>query len=313
MIRIQENMILAPYTIYKIGGPARFFVEANNADEAREALAFASEKHISFIILGAGSNVLISDKGFDGLIIRMSGGTVAVDGERMKVDAGVMMARAVVESGRASLAGFEWGIGVPGTLGGSVRGNAGCFGGEIKDVVEFVEVFDADRKNVRNFSHDECAFGYRDSIFKKHPEWVVLSATLHLKKGDRNGVQEEIRRITHARVAKQDIGAKCCGCIFKNVSWTRRDINKEELLVRFPEFNQFADSPNIPSAFLIDRAGLKNQCARNVCVSDRHANFFINRGGASSDDVRILIAQVKEEVQKRFGIALEEEIHLIGF
>ena len=313
MIDIKENILLAPYTLYKIGGPARFFIEAINAEHLQEAVVFAADKHIPFVILGAGSNVLISDKGFNGVVIRMTGGTVITEGERMHVDAGVMMARAVMQSGRSALHGFEWGIGVPGTIGGSVRGNAGCFGGEMKDVVESVDVFDSQTVTRYTLHAIRCEFGYRDSIFKKHPEWIVLSATLYLHKGNQQAIQQAIQRITKERVAKQDIGSKCCGCIFKNAEWPHDASERELLMVRFPELAVFRDRPTIPSAFLIDHAGLKGSVQRNVCISDKHANFFINKGDGTSDDVMTLIARAKELVKKKYGIELHEEIHLIGF
>ena len=313
MIDIKENIALAPFTIYKIGGPARFFVEAANVGELKEALQFAGEKKIPFVVLGAGSNVLVSDKGFNGLVIRMSGGAVRVEGERVHVDAGVMMARAVLESGRAALQGFEWGIGVPGTMGGSVRGNAGCFGFEMKDVVESVEAFDASTGLIKNFSHAECGFGYRDSFFKTHPEWIIVSAVLRLRAGERDAIEQEIRRITRERVLKQDIGSKCCGCIFKNAEWPDDASEREALALRFPELGAFRDRPTIPSALLIDRAGLKGTHAGNVCISEKHANFFINKGGGTSNEVMALIAVAKEAVRKKYGIDLHEEICMIGF
>ena len=312
-IDIKEDVLLAPYTIYKIGGPARFFVETANADDIKSAVKFATEKGIPFVVLGAGSNVLVSDKGFDGLVIRMSGGSVRIEGERMHIGAGVMMARGVTESGRAGLHGFEWGIGVPGTIGGSVRGNAGCFGGEMKDVVESVEVYDADTGSIKKFSHAECGFRYRDSVFKTHPEWVVVSAVLRLRMGDREIIQQEIRRIIQERVAKQDIGSKCCGCIFKNAEWPADPNERAALVARFPELAEFRDRPTIPSAFLIDHAGLKGTNVGNVCISDKHANFFINKGNGTSSEVMALIAHTKEKVRQKYGIELHEEIHLIGF
>ena len=313
MVGIKENIALAPFTIYKIGGPARFFAEVGGAVELKEALAFAGEKKIPFTVLGAGSNVLVSDKGFNGLVIRMSGGAVRVEEERMHVDAGVMMARAVAESGRAALRGFEWGIGVPGTVGGSVRGNAGCFGSEMRDVVESVEVFDASTGLIKNFSHAECGFGYRDSFFKTHPELIIVSVVLRLHAGEDDAIEQEIRRITQERVLKQDIGSKCCGCIFKNAEWPRDPSEREALMSRFPELGAFWDRATLPSALLIDHAGLKGMHAGNVCISEKHANFFINKGGGTSDEVVALIAVAKKEVRKKYGIDLQEEIHMIGF
>lgn len=313
MIEIKENVVLAPYTIYKIGGPARFFVEAVHAQNLREALAFAAEKKLKYVILGAGSNVLISDNGFNGLVIRMTGGNIRVEEECITVDAGVMMARAVTESGRGALRGFEWGIGVPGTVGGSIRGNAGCFGGEMKDVVESVEVFDRDTRAIRHFSHNDCGFGYRNSFFKTHPEWIIVSAVFRLQKGDTQEILQEIRRITQERIAKQDIGTKSCGCIFKNVLWPLDKNEVEKYCIQFPELAVFRDRATIPSAFLIERCGLKGQCVGSICISDKHANFFINNGGGKSEEVMTLIAIAKKEVRKKYDIDLEEEIYFIGF
>jgi UDP-N-acetylmuramate dehydrogenase len=257
--------------------------------------------------------MLISDNGFDGLVIRMTGGEIQVEGERMVVDAGVMMARAVMESGKAALHGFEWGIGVPGTIGGSIRGNAGCFGGEMKDVVESVNVFDMQAQAVRCFSRQDCGFGYRNSIFKTHPEWIVVSAVLCLQSGDHQMIQKEIGRIAQERITKQDIGTKSCGCIFKNISWPSDKSGAEKLRTQFPELTIFREYATIPSAFLIDRCGLKGRCEGSICISDKHANFFINGGGGKSEEVMALIAITKEEVKKKYGIDLEEEIHRIGF
>ena len=312
MIKIRENIPLAPYTIYKIGGFARFFVEITGIDDLREAVVFAREKGLKHVILGAGSNMLISDNGFDGLVIRMTGGGIQVQGERMAVDAGVMMARAVTESGKAALHGFEWGIGVPGTIGGSIRGNAGCFGGEMKDVVESVEVFDVQTATSYKLQATNCAFGYRNSIFKTHPEWIVVCAVLCLETGDREMIQKEIGRIAHERVIKQDIGTKSCGCIFKNISWPSDNGSKEKLCAQFPELAVFRGRSTIPAAFLIDGCGLKGRRVGSICISDKHANFFINQGEGTSKDVVALIAVAKEEVKKKYGIDLEEEIYFLG-
>ena len=312
-IHVKENVTLAPYTIYKIGGAARFFVEAVNADEVREALEFAAEKNLPIFILGAGSNILINDKGFDGLVVRMIGGELKVEGCKLTVGAGAMMACAVTEAAKAGLTGFEWGIGVPGTIGGSVRGNAGCFGGEMKDVIESVEVFDAIKTISDKRQAVSCEFSYRDSIFKKHPEWIILSATLKLHEGDPQVIQENIKRITRERSKKQDIGTKSCGCIFKNVSWTRGDINKEKLLLQFLELAQFKDKLNTPASFLIDQVGRKGKCFGRICISPKHANFFVNEGGATAEEAVIAIAAAKDAVKNKYGILLEEEIEYVGF
>lgn len=320
-IEIKEDTSLSGYTIYKIGGPAKFFVEVRNSKELEEALEWAEGKMLPIFILGAGSNILVSERGFDGLVIHIISREVKVDGERLTADAGVMMAKAVLESANVGLTGFEWAIGIPGTIGGSVRGNAGCFGGEMKDVVESVRILRSkdgrsglqDQFSLLTLNNSECEFSYRDSIFKRHPEWVILSATLKLKKGDQKEIQARIASITKERSEKQDIGSKTCGCIFKNISWTRKDINKSKLLERFPELAQFKDQPNIPASFLIDQAGLKGRRVGKVFISPKHANFFVNEGGASADEVIILIGIAKDTVRRKYGMLLEEEIQFVGF
>ncbi|MFY9462761.1 MAG: UDP-N-acetylmuramate dehydrogenase [Candidatus Sungiibacteriota bacterium] len=337
MIEIKEHEPLAPHTIYKIGGTARFFASVKNRAELEEALKFATDHGAPFFIMGAGSNTLVSDKGFDGMVIRMAGGEIKIDGEpsnttlavaegdknevakvdilgeRMTADAGVMMARAAAEAARAGLAGFAWAIGVPGTIGGSVRGNAGCFGNEMKDVVESVDVFDAIKATSYKIQATSCQFAYRDSIFKRHSEWVVVSATLKLGKGDSAIIQQEIRAMSMERAAKQDIGAKSCGCIFKNPAWLDVFEAKEKLLAQFPELAVFAERPEIPAAFLIDRAGLKGKRTGHIIISDKHANFFVNEGGGTAGEARSLIASAKSAVQEKYGIVLQEEIQYLGF
>lgn len=308
-----ENEPLARHTVFKIGGPARFFVEAESAEDFIAALKAAFTNNISWLILGAGSNILASDKGFDGVVIRWSGGEVKVNGSKMEIEAPVAMARAASESIKAGLAGFEWAVGIPGTVGGSVRGNAGCFGGEMKDVVESIKILDMSGGGIREMTAGEAAFAYRESIFKKRPELVVISATLNLKPGDANEGIKLLRQYTLRRSETQDIGSQSAGCIFKNVLWSRRDVNREKLLNRFPELAEFSGSPGISTGFLIDRAGLKGRTAGGAKISERHGNFFLNTGGASAGDVITLIAMAKQYVERKFGILLEEEIQYIGF
>lgn len=334
---VRENVPLAPYTIYKIGGAARFFAEVKSAEELRQALAFAVQKGLvppapslnsrsdgagrspganfsaGFFIMGAGSNTLVADEGFEGMVIHMTGVSVRVEGENMIVDAGVMMARAAAEAARAGLAGFSWAIGVPGTIGGSVRGNAGCFGREMKDVVESIEVFDAVKATNYKLQATSCEFAYRDSVFKRHPEWIVLSATLKLAHGGTASIQEEIRRISAERTVKQDVGIKSCGCVFKNPSWSDREESKDTLIARFPELAEFAARATVPASFLIDRAGLKGSRAGRIVISPKHANFFLNEGGGTAGEVAVLISRAQDAVRKKYGIRLTEEIQYVGF
>lgn len=312
MMKVRKNIDLKPYTIFKIGGRARYFCEVDSSQEFKEALRWAAKNNLQFFILGAGSNVLISDKGFSGLVIKNKLKNIKIKNTDVHVGAGSTMARVVAETVKAGLAGFEWAIGIPGTIGGSVRGNAGCFGFETKDVLESVEIFDTKKATSYKLQATSCQFGYRNSIFKHSPNLIIFSALLKLKKGNLQESQEKISEYSKMRVASQDIGAQCAGCIFKNVLWSRRDINKTDLVKRFPELKKFSNQKEIPAAFLIDDLGLKGTKIGNAQISRRHANYFINLGNASAQDVIMLIGLTKERIQNHYGILLEEEIHHIS-
>jgi UDP-N-acetylmuramate dehydrogenase len=313
MIKLKEDILLAPHTYYKIGGPARFFVDALTLQDMREALRFAVKMKLPYFVLGNGSNILISDKGFPGLVIKSSANNIAIDGSRVTVDAGVSMARAVAATVAAGLIGIEWAIGIPGALGGSVRGNAGCFGGEMKDTVRAVRVYDAAKDEERLMDAKDCKFQYRESIFKHHPELAILSAVLQLSTGGREASQKMIAEFAKKRADSQAIGSKSAGCIFKNILWDSRDIDKLHVLARFPELAVFLASPAIPAAYCIEAAGLKGRRAGDVEISQRHANYFVNLGKATADDVVRLIKITKQEVESKFGLKLQEEIQYIGF
>lgn len=323
MIALRHNIILAPYTVYKIGGPARFFAEARNEQEMKEALDFAAKNQAAIFILGAGSNILVSDKGFDGLAIHIIGGELRINGPEVTVDAGIMMPRLAIETAKAGLSGLEWGTGVPGTAGGAVRGNAGCFGGEMKDVIESVEVLDF--LNAKRFTLNarECQFGYRESIFKKHPEWIILSAVLKLKQEDparTAELLEVIRQKSAERIGEQPIGESSAGSIFKGVPLSEEIL--EKLGNRIPWWHRKHENSSwvfenrrgfISAGFFIEMAGLKGWRVGNAVVSPKHANFIINPGNAKAEDILTLISIIKDTCMRKFGVILEEEIQYVGF
>lgn len=303
MLNIIENVALAPYTVFKIGGNSDYFCEVKNKEELIEALAWANKKQLAYFILGAGSNVLFPDEGFRGLVIKMNLQGLSKksdfhhnDGSPTSiiVEAGVSMARAVsfaIEHGIGR--GFEWGVGVPGTIGGSIYGNAGCYGGEMEDVVESVEALNASSPHAfQDMPRADCQFSYRHSIFKEHPEWIILGSTLKLNASDPNQSRAKVIEYTKKRTTSQDIGSKCAGCIFKNY---------------IPKDGGQAMSAGL----LIDKAGLKGRVIGGAMVSGKHANFIVNNGTATARDIVDLIGVIKDEVQKVHGVLLEEEIKII--
>ncbi len=312
-IVMEESEPLARHAVFKIGGPARFFVAAKSAKDVAAGVQLARERGAPWVMLGAGSNVLVSDQGFPGVVIHPAAGRIRVTGTELIADAGAPMARAVAAAAQAGLTGFEWAIGVPGTIGGSVFGNAGCFGSEMQDVVSSVAVFNALTGATESWPGSEARFSYRDSIFKRRPELVILSATLALRPGDSASGQRLIREHTARRAEAQDIGTHSAGCMFKNIPWTRRDVDPERLLERHPELVPFRQNPAIPAGFLIDQVGLKGRAIGRAKVSERHGNFFLNTGGATAEEVVMLAGLAKERVHRRYGLLLEEEIRYVGF
>jgi len=284
-MNITENIILAPYTVFNIGGPADFFCEVKNKEELVEVLDWARDNKTPFFIMGAGSNLLVSDDGFRGLAIKMSSQNIDLLGEnKIFVAAGVSMARAVNFSIEKGFGGFEWGVGIPGTVGGAVFGNAGCFGGEMKDAVDSVSILE---RKIFELPNDACEFAYRHSVFKRHPEWIILGATLNFFPGDKEKSRAKVLEYTKKRTASQDIGEKCAGCIFKN------------------------PKQDLAAGYLIDKVGLKGAKIGGAMVSGKHANYIVNTGGATARDVKELIMVIKDEVKKVNGILMEEEIRII--
>lgn len=311
--KLLRNFPLASLSSMHIGGNANYFLRSTAEDDLIEGVRFAGEKDLPFIILGGGTNVLIHDRGHAGVVLRVAHREVAADGDRLTIDAGAPMAFGAARAAALGLSGFEWAIGIPGTVGGSVRGNAGCFGGEMKDVVETVRYYDAEKDEIAVLANSECEFGYRTSIFKKHPERVVLSATLKLEKGETSAIQEKIKGYSESRTGTQPIGKKSAGCIFKNISWQRRDIDQLQLISKFPEFAAFTSLPGIPAAYCIDAVGLKGKKVGGASISTRHANYFLNNNDATAEDIVMLIAIAKEYVHRKFRLQLEEEVQYVGF
>lgn len=311
--RLKQDEPLAKHVNFRIGGPADAYLEAKTADEAVEAIRIARTNRMPWVVIGGGSNVLVSDAGFRGLVIQTVFRGWRQEGNRVTADAGVLsvfLARATVDAG---LTGFEWAIGLPGTVGGAVRGNAGCFGGEMKDSVETVRIYDPGADAERLMTWAECKFGYRDSIIKHmQPAPVVLDVTLALAPGDKKAGKARLDEIIRARKEKQPQGASSAGCMFKNVALNgKEDLWKLRQETDIP--SEFMEAKSIPAGWLIDQADLKGTKVGDAEVSDKHGNFCLNRGSATADQVVQLTALIKSNIRNRFGVQLEEEVQLIGF
>ncbi len=293
---IQKNVSLADYTSFRIGGPARYFFEAKTKQDVIKAVKTAKRLDLPFFILGEGSNILVSDQGFDGLIIRVKNQELRIKNTDKKskvivAGAGLLLGELVNTSIENNLTGLEWAVGIPGTVGGAISGNAGAKGKSIADVVEEVEVFCANDLKIKNYKVKDCKFSYRDSIFKYNRNLIILSAGFCLKKGNTQRSREILKQILKERAEKIPTGYSA-GCIFKN-----------------PTPHHFSQKSGGGSAGeLIEKCGLKGFSIGGAKVSFQHANFIINTGKATAKDVLNLINLIKRVVKDKTGIKLQEEI-----
>lgn len=308
---------LKKWTTFKIGGPARYFFVAENEADLIKAIKISQQLKIPYFILGEGSNLLVSDEGFKGLIIKIKNKKLKIKNinknfKNIKVGAGILLNQLVIKTIKLGLTGLEWAVGIPGTLGGAIYGNSGLTGQKnISSVIEKVKVLEIkDSKfKIKNFSKNDCRFGYRKSIFQHKPNLVILSACLKLKKGDKEEIKKEISEILKRRKEKIPNGFSA-GCIFKNPEFSNRF---SKFLKLYPEWQIFKKSGIIPAGWLIEKAGLKGKKIGGAKVSEKHANFIINEGRAKAEDVIKLIDLIKKKVKEKFSLKLEEEIKLLGF
>lgn len=286
--KIQKNISLKNYTFFRIGGPAKYFLKVEEKQDLIEAVKVAKDIKLPFFILGAGSNLLISDKGFNGLVIKIGNKEYEIKDREIFVEAGMMLGELLMALLKDELIGLEWASGIPGTIGGAIQGNAGSFGKSMKDNVKEVEVFDLKEQKIKTFKNKDCRFDYRESVFKKNRNLIILSVKIQLKKGNKKEIEKRIKESLDYRKATQPLGFPSAGSIFKN-------------------------PPGFSAGDLIEKCGLKGKKIRGAKISEKHANFIVNLGEARAKDVMALIGLIKKEVKEKKGILLEEEIQFLGF
>lgn len=288
-MEIKKNVALAEYTTFKIGGPAKYFFAVKNKNEVIKAIEWAKNKNLPFFILGGGSNLLVSDKGYNGLVIKIQNSNLKIQNYNSKskiiCEAGRPLSSLVEEAAKNNLTGIEWAVGIPGTVGGAIRGNAGAFEGSIADAVKLVEALDIKTAETRFLKNKDCRFSYRDSIFKKNKNLVIISAEFEFLKGVREKIKEKIKEHLDYRNQRHP-KRPSAGSIFKN-----------------PE-GFFARN-------LILECGLGGRIIGGAKISKEHPNFIVNLGGGRAKDVLKLIKLIKDKVKNKFGIKLEEEIQFL--
>ncbi len=307
----KQNELLLSHTFLKIGGPARLYIVVQDADIYVSIIEFAKKISIPFYIIGGGSNILVSDTGYEGVIIQMNMRGSKIEETVVSACAGDFTGLIARLSADAGLIGFEWGVGVPGTIGGAIYGNAGCFGGEMKDAVASVCAYDILKEKKVTYSNGECMFGYRDSRFKHEPH-IIFGMTMVLERGNIFLAKKKIEDIMSKRKDTQPQGAFSAGCLFKNFEYKNTDALS--ILQRDVEVpSELLKVKKIPAGWLIDTLGLKGYAIGRAQVSSVHGNFLVNLGGARAQDVLALSSYVKMKVRDAYGILLEDEVQYVGF
>lgn len=309
MLHIKNKIPLAHYASFGIGGPADYFIEASGPLEIAESIEFAEREHVPYFVIGSGTNILFSDAGFRGLIIHVIDGGMSVHDTVLQVGAGISLKRITEMARDQSLSGMENLAGIPGSLGGAIRGNAGAFGTEIGSLVKSVKSFNKQTSMVHEFTRAECEFAYRESIFKQQGSLIVLSAELELIHGDSSVISRAMEQIIATRESKHSQSAKCAGSFFMNPI-----VTDEKLREEFTKDTGIVPKDDkLPAGWLIDHVGLRGKHIGGAKVSSQHPNYLINTGKATAEDIVILASLVKRRVRDDLGIQLREEVQFVGF
>lgn len=285
----EEAVSLKKYNTFKIGGIAKYMVHPDSVEHLCELIQFLKEKNIRYFLLGNGSNVIMSDEEFDGVIIHLDMfDKLIIQDTQVIVGAGVMMPKLSYETIKSGLTGFEWAIGIPGTLGGCIYGNAEAYKISTFDSLVSLIALTPDG-DVKCFLRSDLTHGYRTSFFKENPGYIILEAVFSLERGDMSETLEKVNHRKIKRLETQPLEYPSAGSVFRN------------------------PSPENPSGKLIEDAGLKGITVGGAQVSNKHANFIINTGNATSNDVKNLIELVHQKVFETYQIDLKMEQEYVGW
>ena len=278
---------LKNHTTFKIGGNCIALIEPREVSDIVETIKICRENSIKFFVIGNGSNLLVPDEGYNGVIIKLKSefSTIQVEGEYLIVNSGAKLSEVYTVAYENSLTGFEFASGIPGTIGGAIYMNAGAYGGEMKDIVESVQVLDLDNFELRELKNEELEFSYRKSIIQRK-NYIVTSIKLKLQKGNKEEIKAVYEDLRERRNSKQPLNFGSAGSTFKR-----------------PE-GHFASK-------LIEDAGLKGYHINDAWVSEKHSGFVVNKGNASYKEVMELIEYVQKVVFEKFGVKLETEVRIL--
>jgi UDP-N-acetylmuramate dehydrogenase len=301
-VQLFVNVPLARYTRFDIGGPARMLANVSTVEALAETLQLAKNSATPHAIIGGGTNLIVDDDGFPGVVVRYVSKNIEIEGTRVRVEAGAVLQDLVDQTIDAGLRGLETMTGIPGWVGGAIYGNAGAYGHSIQECVESVRFFDGSK--TRELRSDEVDFSYRSSVFKSCKDWIILDAVLRLKQAESAGLRSTADGILKIRNEKYPPTMKCAGSIFKNLMLA--DLPPGVVV---PE--KVVREGKVPSAYFLEAAGAKGLAIGGLRVADYHANLIYNEGGGTASDLWHLIETLKVGVWEKFGVKLEEEVQAI--
>ncbi|MFA5392092.1 MAG: UDP-N-acetylmuramate dehydrogenase [Candidatus Paceibacterota bacterium] len=312
---IKQNISLKDYTTFKIGGKAKYFTEVKNLKELKQVLQWAKDNHLPFFVLGNGSNILFSDQGYQGIIIKINNSTLRKNNQTsILVGAGLNLIDFLNKCVKNQWQGFEWLAGIPGTIGGSIYGNAGAFGNETKDFVKKVITVNPQNFQIKYYPLSQCKFGYRESIFKKNKQ-IIWEVGLKVRKGKKKNIQKRIQENWRYKIQHQIFRYPSAGSVFKNIvikeTPYQKAYNAKKQLVKIQGEEIQVKGGKISAGWFIEKCDLKGKSYGGAKISDFHANVIINFKKSKAKNVLFLINLVKKSVWKKFKIKLEEEIIIV--
>ncbi|MCU1235873.1 MAG: UDP-N-acetylmuramate dehydrogenase [Candidatus Solibacter sp.] len=305
-LAVSAGTPLSRYTRFAIGGPADLFAETSDETAFIAAIAAAHASGMPVMIMGGGTNLIVSDEGFRGLVLRFAADALTISGECVTACAGAVLQDLVDFANERGLRGLETLAGIPGWVGAAVYGNAGAYGHSISERVASVRFFDG--TGVRVFDNAQCEFRYRESIFKRRKEWIIFSTVLRLESASAEKLQRTSADILKVRNEKFPPTMKCAGSIFKN--FLMREL-PPEVASQVPA--TVVREGKVPAAWFLEQVGAKGMRAGGIQVADYHANLIYNAGGGTARELRAVIAELKGRVRERFGIEVEEEVQYVGW
>ena len=297
---------LSRYTRFAIGGPADIYAETSSAEAFIAALHVARESGRAYVVIGGGTNLIVSDEGFRGTVLRFTARRIFSAGERVIAESGAVLQDLVDFTVERGMKGLETLAGIPGSVGAAIYGNAGAYGHSISERVRAVRFYDS--RAIRIFDNPACEFHYRESVFKLHKDWIIFSTELLLETADASDLRKVSGDIIQVRNEKFPVTMKCAGSIFKNLLLA--DL-PDGLAARVPA--KVIREGKVPAAYFLEEVGAKGMTRGDIHVAGYHANLIYNGGAGTAADLRAIIAELKSRVEQKFSLTLEEEVQYVGF